>query len=381
LKALLFKGLAAAAVVAAIVVPAASAGTHALTLSVLPLPKTALGPAKSLPLESDSGAVSNAEAASRSLGGATASLFANFGRFGGYVLDYGVGPSGGSGVTEISTEVDHFVQARGAKEDLDFWKADDPRITQLNQGGFGVTNRAVAVPKVGGSRFAFLTTFSASNIQTLYTVDEQFTQGTFEADVSVSAGSASAAESLAPKLAKTLDARIEQALAGKLKAKPVKVPAKPKAGPVAGSPDLTSLVLKTSDLSGTATVADQSYLVDPLALSDYGVLMTPAGAFVLLDQEVEWFATANQAAFEADDSIAGMASAQGSSAVDMSAVGDGAQGVITGPPTGNFGLAVLNVGRLTEFIQVGSDSAIQASDLQSVTQKAANYINSAGLGS
>ena len=115
LKGLLFRGLIVVAVLAAVAVPAASAKSPAVKLSVLPLPSTALGPAKSLPLQYDSGVVTNAEAAAYSLGGAKASLFAGFGRFTGYALDYGIDASGGSGVTEVTTEVDKFVQARGAR--------------------------------------------------------------------------------------------------------------------------------------------------------------------------------------------------------------------------------------------------------------------------
>lgn len=381
MRGLLTKVAVAGALVAVIAVPAASATSSAVKLSVLPLPNTLLGPAKSLPLEHDSGVVTNADAAAYSLGGATASLFANFGRFGGYALDYGVGANGGAGVTEVTTEVDKFVQARGAKEDLDFWKRDDAKITEFNQGGFHVTNKPVSVPKVGGIRFAFLASYTASNISPLFTVDEQFTQGVYEADVRVSAGTAAGAEKLAPKLAKAVDARIEQALAGKLEAKPVKLLPKQKAGAVQGSPDLSTLALKTSDVSGTATINGQGYLVDASALSHYSVVMLPAGQFGLLDQELQWFSTANQAAFEADFAEAQALGGGGASQLDLSSVGDGAQGVIATDSTGGAGEIVLSSGKLAEVIVVVSQQSVQASDVQNLAQTAANYVNSAGLGS
>jgi hypothetical protein len=377
----LFKVVAAAALVAATVVPAASAKTAAVKLSVLPLPKTALGTvAKSLPLEHDSGVFSNADAAGHALQGATASTFAKMGRISGYSLDYGIGPSGGSGVTEVWTSVDQYKTNAGAKKGLAFWKKDDPLIANLNQGGFAVTNTAVSVPAVGGGRFAFFASYSASNIARLYSIDEQFTEGRYEADVTVWSGTSVGLKGLTTKLAKALDRRIKQALAGKLKAKPVKLPAKPQAGPPRGGPDLAPLALNTTDLNGTATVNSQGYGVDPLALSDFSVFMDPAGPFTLLDQESEWFATANQAAFEADFATA-QALGGGATPLDLTGVGDGAQGVIENGSGAGAGQIVFSSGHLGEFIVAIGTTTVQTSDLQSVAEKAAGYINNAGLGS
>jgi hypothetical protein len=380
-KGLLLKGFAVAALVAAVAVPAASAQSSAVKLSLLPLQKAQLGAAKSLPLQHDSGVVSNADAAERSLGPASAGDLKKLGRVTGYGLDYGIGASGGSGVTEVWTSADQYKTAADAKKGLAYWKKSDPKVAGiLNQGGFAVTSKTVQVPAVGSARFADLVSYSAANIVPVSEIDEQFAEGRYEADVTVWASSAAAANKYAPAAAKALDARIKQALAGKLHAKPAKPPASQQPGAPSGGPELSTLALKASDLSGTATVKAQGYYPDPNALSDYSVFMLPAGPFDLLDQEVEWYPTANQASFEVDWATAAFLSG-GGAAIDLSGVGDGAQGVLSNDSSGGFAQVVFASGRLAEFINVGSQSAVQTSDVQSTAHTAANYINTAGLGS
>lgn len=63
--------------------------------------------------------------------------------------------------------------------------------------------------------------------------------------------------------------------------------------------------------------------------SDYSLLMLPAGAFDLLGQEIEWFPTANGASFNADFLNAFSLSQPGTTALDLSSLGHGAQGSIT----------------------------------------------------
>ncbi|MGH3008989.1 MAG: hypothetical protein ACRDLM_06225 [Gaiellaceae bacterium] len=381
MKGLLLKGLLVAALAAAVLVPAASAKPAKAKLSVLPLPKSALGSAaKPLALDRDSGVVSNASATDNSFSG-RANTFTKLGRVSGYGLDYGVGPSGGSGVTEVWTSVDQYKTAAYAKKGLAFWKKDDPQFAKLSAGGFVIAVKTRKVPAVGSSHFADLASYSAANITPVWNVDEQFTDGRYELDVTVWASSAAAATKLAPTVAKKLDARLRQALAGKLRATPVKLPAKQKSGAPAGGPDLSTLALQTSDLSGTATVSAKGYAVNPAALSDYVVIMSPAGPFGDLTQVVDWYPTANQASFTADYFTAATLFVSSASPLDLSGVGDGAQGLIENDSTGGFAQVALSSGRLAEFIDIGSQSAVQASDVQNVAQKAASYINNAGLGS
>jgi hypothetical protein len=386
LKGLLYKVLVAAALVAAVAVPAASAKAkpkpkvRPVKLSVVPLQKAQLGSAAtSFSIAQDSGTVSNVAAASETTDG-TAKQLAKLGRVSGYQLLYGEPLSGGGGVTGVSTSIEQYKSPAGATRGLSFWKVEDSENGSLNQGGLAVTNSPITVPAVGTKRYAFLTGYSAANIAPLAEVDERFTDGKYVLDVSVSAGTAGAAKSLAPKLAKALDKRLRSAEAGKLRAKPAKLPAKPEAGPPAGGPDLAPLALKTSDLTGTATIANQGYAVDASALSDYSVFLLPAGQFGVLDQEIEWFPTANEAGFFADVTTA-LALANQGTQVDMSGIGDGAQGVIANGSSGGIAQVAFSSGQLAEFVLVASQGAVQTSDVQSIAGKAAGYINAAGLGS
>lgn len=372
--------LLGAALAAVVLVPAASASrTHRVQLALVPLPKSALGAVvHGLALAPDSGPVSNAEAASHSPD-ATAAQLKKLGRLGGYALEYGNAFTGAAGVTDVRTGVERYTTAAEARRGLAFWQKEDAKLGRLNQPGFTVTNNLVQTPAVGKKHFASLTSYSASNFAPVSGLDEQVADGRYVLDVIVTAGSPAAAEELAPKLAKKLDARLRLALRGRLHAKPVKLP-KLVAGPPPGGPDLTKLALRASDLVGKATVEKQ-YVVDPSALSDYSVLMLPAGQFDLLDQEIEWYPSANEASFFADFEHAVALSQSGATDLDLSSLGDGAQGsVIQGSPL-SAGIVAFSSGQLAEFLFVGNQGTIDATDVTNIAQTAAAKIDAAGLGS
>jgi hypothetical protein len=185
-----------------------------------------------------------------------------------------------------------------------------------------------------------------------------------------------AATKLAPQLARKLDARIKLALAGRLHAKPVTLPAKQKAGQAPGGPDLSPLALKPTDVGGQGPAFLDNYFVgqDPFALSYFKVLIFNAGPFDAVGQEIEWFATANQASFTADFDTALF----GSYSLDLSGVGDGAKAA----SSSTYAAIYFSSGQLMEFVHVQSSTgSIQASDVQKIAQTVANYINAAGLGS
>jgi hypothetical protein len=380
-KGLSWKVVAVAALVAAIVVPAASATSSPhVDLALLPLQKAALGAAgKPLALQVDSGAVPNAVAAGNSLVGTSQSL-KKLGRISGYLLDYGVGSSGGSGVTEIWTSADQYKTAVDAKKGLAFWKKTDPGVKQLDQGSFAVTGASQKVPAVGSGRFAYLASFSDTNIAPVWAVDEHFTVGAYELEVTVWAGSKTAATKLAPLLAKKLAERVQQALKGKLHGKAAKLPKLPPAGQAAGGPDLSTLALQPTDFTGSTTVVGQGYVQDSPPLSTYDTFMEPAGQYFLFDQEIFWYPNANEAAYAADLSNASFLSGGGAS-VDLTAVGDGAQGVLDNESQGSAMQVTFAVGQLEENVVGIAQSTIQPSDVQNVAQSAANYIDNAGLGS
>jgi hypothetical protein len=379
------KVLVVAALAAAVtLVSAESASAARIKLALIPLSKAALGSsAHGLALASDSGAISNTAAASRTAD-ADPATFKKLGRVTGYALDYGSAYTGAAGITDIRTTIEKYKTPAAAKRGLAFWRKENAQLGALDNPAFSVTRVPVKVPAVGKKRFADLVSFSASNIAPVSSLDERVADGRYVLEVTVSAGTPSAAKALAPKLAKKLDARLRLALKGRLHAKPVKLPPKPQAGPPTGGPDLTALALRTSDLSGAASVAGEGYGAEPAILdfvdlansSEYDVFMFPAGPFDILVQEVEWYPTANQASFNSDFLNAFLLAQPGSTALDLSSVGHGAQGSITQDSEVSTGAVVFSTGRLSELIEIGSTQApISSSDVTNVAQTATGKID------
>jgi hypothetical protein len=368
-------------------------------LSLLPLPESVIGSAaKSLLLQPDSGTAPNGDALKRgsfltpthAWDGSTGLRFRKLGRISGYVLDYGLGASGGAGVTEVWTSVDEYKTSADARKGLSAWSSVDQDGFRIGP-GLAVSHTAEKVAAVGSRRFAFLVGFSAANIAPVFGVDEQFSEGHYEAEVMVWAGTPAGAKTLARRLAKKLDARIKLAHAGRLHARPVKLPALQKPGPPSGGPDLTALVLQTSDISGPATALGSFYTVDwsnPTAASDLTAGMDPAGPFDEIRQQIEWCPTANQANFAADLAYAfGLERREKiplERPIDLSGVGDGAQGFIgvlnEGKPA-QVGSVIFSTGRLFESLSFYGHSSPEASQVQNFARTAADHINAAGLGS
>jgi opacity protein-like surface antigen len=376
------KVLLGAALAALTLVPAASASrAHRVNLALVPLSKSLIGPAaSSFSLAYDSGKVSNANAAAHTRD-ATPKTFKKLGRLTGYALEYGNAFTGAAGVTDVRTSIEQYKTAADARQALAFWKKQDAKLSKLDNPSFTVTSVPVKVPApaAGTSHFAYLTSYSASNIVPVSGIDEQIADGRYVLNVIVTAGTASLAEALAPKLAAKLDARFRRARTGHLHAKPLRLP-KQKAGRPPGGPDLSVLALRKSDLVGKATVSKE-YLVDPAAISDYSVFMLPAGQFDALDQEIEWYPVANEASFFADFANASSLLQPGTTALDLSSLGDGAQGSVTVGSSFSEGQVFFSSGHLAEFIFMASEGPIGSNDVTSVAQAAASRIDAAGLGS
>lgn len=379
---MLVRALLAASLAGLLLVPAASARPrHGLNLALVPLPKSALGPAAaSFSLSHDSGPVSNSNAAAHTADG-TPRTFRKLGRVTGYGLEYGNAFTGATGVTSVRTSIEEYKTFAGARHALAFWRKEDAGLSKLNNPALTVTSTPVQLPAPAPktSHFAYLTSYSAANIAPVSGIDEQVADGRYVLDVIVTAGDPGAAEALAPVLAAKLDARFRLARKGHLHAKPVKL-RRQKAGPPPGGPNLSVLALRKSDLVGKASVS-KGYAVDPSAISDYSVFMLPAGQFDALDQEIEWFPVANEATFFADFENAVALTSHGTTELDLSAVGDGAQGSITNSSSYNGGQVVLSSGHLAEFIFMDSEKTVSADDVTSVAQAAAKRIDTAGLGS
>ena len=281
----------------------------------------------------------------------------------------------------MRTNVEVYKTARDARRALVFWKKEDAALGKLNNPGLSVTSVPVEVPAPAThtSHFAYLTSYSAANIAPVSGIDEQVADGHYVLDIIVTAGVAATAEALAPQLAAKLDARLRLARKGRLHAKPVKLP-RQKAGPPPGGPDLSVLALRKSDLVGKASVS-KGYVADPGSISDYSVFMFPAGPFEALDQEIEWYPFANEASFFADFENAVSLAQKGTTPLDLSSLGDGAQGSITMGSKFSQGQVFFASGNLAEFIFMGGNGAVHSDDVLSVAQAAANRIDASGLGS
>jgi hypothetical protein len=225
-------------------------------------------------------------------------------------------------------------------------------------------------------------------------VDAQFSDGRYVLKADVAADSLSAAEGVAARLTRTLDHRLRLAEAGHLRGKPVKLPPALKAGPPTGGPDLATLALTASDLSGQTTVVNDGYSAPSApSLSEYTLDLQPAGTFEDLTQIIDWFPAANDATFLSRYEGVAFAYvfAQGFltgapgqfTPVDLSAAGDGASGGIVsvaspGQPTVYLAIVGLSSGQASDFVLAGSRSQLQSSDVLSLAQHAANRLN-AGL--
>src|SRR4029079_5010692 len=173
-------------------------------LALVPLPKSALGPAaRTFSVAHDSGPVSNASAAPHPPD-ATKATFRKMGRLGGYALEYGNAFTGAVGITDVRTSIEQYKTPADARRALAFWKKEDAAVSKLDNPNFSVTSLPVKVPApAGGTRhFAYLTSYSGANISRVAGSHEQIADGRYVLGVIVTAGTASDAVALAPKLAK-----------------------------------------------------------------------------------------------------------------------------------------------------------------------------------
>lgn len=382
------KSVAMAALVAAIAVPAASAKSAAtVKLSLVPLPKSALGVPGQLPLQRDSGTVSDAIAASNASGKVSPRRVKALGRVTGYLLDYGTPFGAGAGVHQAQTEVDQYKSAADATKALAFWKKDEVKIAALRKLGFDISVRKLSLAGAGSAHWAYLGTVRVKGLQPVYAVDEQAQEGNYLLDVSASGGSASAVEALAPKLTKKIDARLRLGLAGKLGGRPVKLLPPLKAGPPPHGPKPTSLVLKSTDVgSGQVTVRQKAYTKNSDAISEYDLEMAPAGSYAFLAQSIVVFDSSLAAKYYSAIFGSALASAAVGGGgkfqptpVDLSSVGDNAYGELIHVQVNGQdvyeGVVVLSRGAILDSVVVASQAQIAESDLQQLAQAAANRLN------
>ena len=127
------RALLVASLAGLLLVPAAAASrAHTVRLAIVPLPKSALGPAaQSFAVGYDSGPVSNRDAAAHTRD-ATARTFKKLGRIDGYALEYGNAFTGAVGNGDVRTSIEEYKTPSNARRALAFWKKQDAAIQKLD---------------------------------------------------------------------------------------------------------------------------------------------------------------------------------------------------------------------------------------------------------
>jgi hypothetical protein len=383
------RGLLVVALAGLLLVPLASAASAAnVQLALVPLPKSSLGaPARSLPLARDSGAVSNAEAASNASSGVTAKRLSHLGRVTGYTLDYGAFTDG-AGVHSIQTTVERYRSPADAGKALAFWRREELDNASLEKLGVHFSLKRLRPAGIPGPHWVYAGTISVKGLKPIAGVDADLQHGQYLLDISVSASSTAAAERLVPGIARRLGQRLGLALAGRLHAKPVKLLPPLKPGPPAHGPKPAALVLKTADLGSTAKVVQKQYskpknALDPAALSVYDITMSPAGSFVVLTQEVLVGSSKVETDYFGAIVMSGIAQGFGKvrkvTQVALTGVGDNAQGeffrVAIGGETAYESVIVLTHGAYLDFVAATGTSAPTTADVHGLAQAAANRLD------
>ena len=309
----------------------------------------------------------------------------------GYALDYGDPLTGSTGVMEVRSAVQECRSRGDARHALFLWRVQDGSLTQFSSPLLPITVMKIkAAAPVGQQRFAELITLTAPNLDPIFSLDEQAAAGRFVLSLTITAGSVSAAERIAPHLMRVLRRRLNLMLQGRAIGSPATLPPEPTAGQAPGGPDLSTMVLQPSDFgeSPPVNLFQASYLADPPALSTFWMQFAPAGTYLGVTQQLGWWPTALEATYSEayDDALAAsfvfpLDSGATVSPVDLSALDDPATGyLITGDHFGGSEVFVtLTNGQAGTFIRAVSDSILQASDVQSLALAAESRFD-AGLG-
>ena len=380
--------LGAVVVAATLVPPAASARSAAqVKLALVPLPNSALGAAgHALPLAGDSGVISNAKAASNAANNVTPRKLKQLGRVTGYTLDYGNEFGDASGIRQIQTEVEQYRTAPEARKGLDFWRREELNNGFVKKLGIDLTVKKLGLSGIPGPHWVYAGTFAIKSLPPVHGVDAELQDGPYLLEVTVSASSTAAAAQLVPGLARAFHQRLQLARAGHLHGTPVALPRPLKPGPPPHGPSPAALVLKKSDL-GSATVIHKGYLspksaLDPNALSVYDLTMAPAGSFALMSQQMIVGGSVLEAQYFGALAISGVVAGAGAgktTPVDLSSVGDNAQGLIFQATVSGHkayeAVVMLSHGAYLEFVLAADTSPIVGSSVQSLAQNAAKRLD------
>ena len=285
--------LAVLAALLSLLAPAADgapAGTSRAQLAAMPLPPASFGSvARTLPITSDSGVESNADAASDANQNVTGAKLARIGRLTGYTLDYGALPSGPR-VFDFASGVELYKSPADALAGFAFWRKDD--ATNPHD-GLKVVASFYRVSGFGHSSYGWAGTGSLKGLAPFYTASVSFVEGDLVAGVSISGTTPAGLRPLALAAGRALRARIAAVLAGRAVSPSPKLPVTSitTAGPPPGGPNLEALALRANDL-GSGTVKGQGYQRNPIfgPVSQYERTMVPAGPFAFFQEDVSYFA-------------------------------------------------------------------------------------------
>jgi hypothetical protein len=292
----------------AIVLGSAASGARGAvaqpSLALMPLPKSSLGStALSLPLDSDSGVQSNADAAGNANGNVTAAQLDKLGRITGYQLDYNDAAAHAlavrRGLLEVVTSVELYRSAAAARSGLAFWRKDATDLAKLRAVGVSASVKAFRASGLPSPSYAATAVLKIPGKPKVYGIMAEFATGPLVAQVSVTAADAADRRGYAVSLAKQLATRIRDVLAGRVAGPPVPLPGTAKAGPPPNGPDLALLTLSPTDLGG-GTIKQQGYKLDKdlSPVSEYARTMSPAGPFLVVEEEVVLLHSATEAGID-----------------------------------------------------------------------------------
>lgn len=375
-----------AVVAGAVVLGAAASGAPAAiapsSLALMPLPKSSLGAsALSLPLDSDSGVQTNADAARNANGKVTAAKLGKLGRITGYELDYNDSAAHAlatrKGLLEVTTGVELYRSPAAARNGLAFWRHDATNLSTFRALGITASVKAFPAPGLPGRSFAATAVLKIPGKPRVYGVAIGFVSGPLIGDVSVTAADAGDRRGYAVSLAKQLLARIRGVLAGRISGPPVPLPGKAKAGPPPNGPELSLLTLSPSDLGG-GTIKEQGYKLDRnlSPISEYERTMSPAGPFPVVQERVTLFHSATEASvdfaflakgFESSQALALFGPTNGITSYHPTRVtvhgGDEARAIratvgLAGGQTVNEALILIRTAASVEFVVVGAPATV-----------------------
>ena len=214
------RGLLAITVVSATLGSVASGAGASVTkpsLALMPLARSMLGSgALALPLDQDSGVVTNTDVAKNANGKVAAAQLAALGRVTGSQLDHndaaGHALTSGHGLLEVTTGVDLYRSTAAAGKGLAFWRHDATNLARLRAAGISVSLKAFGVTGLPGPSYAWSGVVPVSGKPPVDGVQISFVSGQLVAGVSVSAADAGSHRAYAVSLAQKLKARIDGVL-------------------------------------------------------------------------------------------------------------------------------------------------------------------------